>query len=229
MGMLIALLLAGCGPRPSPTPIPSPGEVARRAGERMLATNSLHFVITLSGRPTYVDNARMLALQEARGDLVRPDRVRTIVRLQTLGLTSEVGIIQVGTEQYVTNPLNQRWEKMPAGFGWYIDPTLFYDPDHGIAAVLQQNEWAFTAEEETRTPAFYVLHAQVPGEQLWALTFGMITSGQVRVDFWVGREDGYVHRIRLVETESDPEQPTTWLIELSAFDQPVEIVAPPIP
>jgi hypothetical protein len=57
----------------------------------------------------------------------------------------------------------------------------------------------------------------------------MIASGKVTVDAWVGGQDAYVRRVQIVELESDPENPTQWLIEFSAFDQPVDIEMPPVP
>ena len=230
-GLGLVLLLAACGPAVSPTPMPPrvPAEIAGQSGQQMLTIDTLHFVIEISGRLTYVDNTRTLALKRAEGDLIRPDKVRTIVRLVSLGLTTEIGIIELGREQYVTNPINQQWEKMPAGYGWYLEPRLFFDPERGIEAVLRETDWTFNAAEEARSAGFHVLQGRVSGDRLWAITFGMITSGDVAVDFWVSQQDGYVQRIRLVELESDPEDPTTWIIELSAFDRPVEITAPPLP
>jgi lipoprotein LprG len=65
-------------------------------------------------------------------------------------------------------------------------------------------------------------------EQIASLTAGMIGTGEVTLDVWVGEVDGYVRRIQIVELESDPQDPTQWLIEFSAFDEPVDIQAPPV-
>jgi hypothetical protein len=56
----------------------------------------------------------------------------------------------------------------------------------------------------------------------------MIGAGEVTMDAWVGQQDACVRRIQIVEPESDPEDPTHWLIEFSAFDEPVDIEAPPV-
>lgn len=194
----------------------------------MLATDSLHFVIDLSGKLTFLDDPPTLALKRAEGDLVRPDRVRAIIKLSSFGMTSEVAIVGLGDNQYVTNPLNQQWEKLPAGQGWNFDPTLIFDPQHGIRPILNRTAWAFGAEEEIEDQRHYRLSGQVSGEQVSPLTAGMIVPGRVTVDAWVGEQDAYVRRIQIVELDSDPENPTQWLIQFSAFGEPVDIQAPPV-
>ncbi len=229
IGFLLVVSCRTSTPGPTPTPTPSPVEIARRAGERMLSTSSLHFIIELSGRLTYLDSPPTLALKRAEGDLVRPDRVRGIVKVSSFGIVSEVAIIGLGDEQYITNPLNQQWERLPPGYGWYFDPILIFDPEHGIGPILDGTAWTFGTEEEIEDQTHYRLHGRLPGERISPLTSGMIGPGEVTVDAWVGQQDAYVRRIQIVELESDPENPTHWLIEFSAFDKPVDVEAPPVP
>ncbi len=234
------LFVASCNtpisdPAPTPTPTPSPDEIATQAGEQMLAINSLHFVIEISGELVYLDTPPTMALKRAEGDVVRPDRMRALVKVFSFGVTSEVGIIGLGSEQYITNPLNQQWERLPPGQGWYFDPAMLFDPDHGIEAILKSTDWTYgvsgdtDVEQEVEEFAGYILHGQLPGERLALLTSGMLASGEVTVDIWVSERDASVHRIRIVELESDPENPTSWLIEFSALDEPVDVKAPPTP
>ena len=233
-------LIASCdapvfGPLPTPTPTPSPVEIAAQAGEQMLAIDSLHFVIEISGQLVYLDVPPTLALKRAEGDVVRPDRMRAVVKVFSFGMVSEVGIIGLGDEQYITNPLNQQWERLPPSQGWYFDPALLFDPEYGIEAILGEAAWTFGAggsadvEQDVEEQAHYILHGQLPGERLTRLTSGMIASGEVMVDIWVNRQDVRVDRIQIVELESNPENPTSWLIEFSAHDEAVNIQAPPIP
>jgi len=230
VGLLLAVSCSISAPGPTPSPTPSPVDVATRAGERMLSVNSLHFIIELSGKLTYLDNPPTLALKQAEGDVERPDNVRAIVKVFSFGIVSEVGIIGLGSEQYATNPLNQQWEKLPPDQGWYFDPALLFDPEYGIEGVLKAGTWTFgTEDQDIEEQTYYILHGQLPGERLLFLTSGLIASGEVTIDIWVSREDGYVHRIQMIEQESDPEDPSRWLIEFSAFDEPIDIEAPPVP
>jgi hypothetical protein len=216
-------------PLPTPTPTPSPAEVADLAGQRMLAIDSAHFIIELSGKLTYLDSPPTLALKRAEGDLVRPDRVRALVKVSSFGMTSEVAVVGLGDEQYITNPLNQKWEKLPSGQGWYFDPTLIFDPERGIKPILNETAWTFGTEEGIEGQKHYHLYGQLSGERVSPLVAGMVAPGRVTVDVWAGRQDAFVRRIQIVELDSDPENPTRWLIEFSAFDRPLEIEAPPVP
>ena len=217
------------GPTPTPTSTPIPTDIALQAGEKMLEVRALHFIMELSGSLTYLDDPPTLALKRVEGDVTLPDQVRAIVRISSLGMLSEVGIIGLGEEQYITNPLNQQWEELPPGQGWYFDPALLFDPDYGIASILREAGWAFgMGAGDDQEGNYYILHGQVPSEKLFYLTSGMITSGEIDTEIWVDEETFYVHQIKLVELESDPENPTQWIIKLSDFDKPVDITAPPL-
>ncbi len=194
-----------------------------------MTTQSLHFIIELSGEEAYLDDSRTMVFKRAEGDLVRPDQVRAVVKVSSFGAVAEVAIVGLGDEQYITNPLNQQWVKLPADYGWYFDPTLMFDAEVGIASTLNETAWTFGAEEEKigGQPHCH-LHGQLSAEQIAPLTAGMIGTGEVTLDMWVGEADGYVRRIQIVEPESDPQDPTHWLIEFSAFDEPVDIEAPPV-
>ena len=232
------LLIAGCGastPEPTatptqiPTPTPSPDDIAREAGRRMLSIDSVHFAVELSGKLTYLDRPPTLALKRTEGDLVNPDQVRALVQTSSFGVIAEIGVIGLGSEKYITNPLNQQWEVLDPDLGFYFDTSLLFDPEYGIEAILEGTDWTFGDPGATRETEYYLLQGQVPGEQIAPLTFSMVASGRVSVDVWVSRADYYVQRIELVELDSDPENPTHWVMELSAFDAPVSIEAPPIP
>ncbi len=235
------LLIAGCGdstPEPTmtptpiptltPTPAPSPEDIARQTGRRMLSVDSIHFAVELSGKLTYLDDPPTLALKQMEGDLVNPDQVRAIVQTSSFGVIAEIGIIGLGSDKYITNPLNQQWEVLSPELGFYFDTSLIFHPDHGIEPFLEDTDWTL-GETGASQEEYYLLQGQVPAERIAPLTFGMVNSGRVDVEVWVDRVDYYVHRIELVELDSDPENPTHWLMELSAFDAPVEIEAPPIP
>ncbi len=231
---IVCLCVLGCGSPPAtePTPLPtaalSPGEIAQRAGAKMLAAQALRFSIELSGRLTYLDSPPTLALKHAEGDVARPDRVRAVVKMSTMGIISQVAVIGLGDEQFITNPMNQEWERLSAAQGWYFNPSLLFDPERGIESIIRETDWVFVAEEGASGDD-YRLHGQLPGERIAPLTFHMVTSGEVSIDIWVGRTDDFVRQIELVELDSDPEDPTRWLIELSESEEPVDIEPPPIP
>lgn len=215
------VLLAGCGPSPAPTL--TPAEVAGEAALKMQAVGSFHFLITVTGKPAYLDAAKTTALKQAEGDLVKPDRVRAIAKVSTLGMASEIGIISIGEAQYATNPLTQQWEEVPPQARWSLDLASLFDDEQGIPAILLDSNWGLGSGEGN----IYVLTARMPYQQLRALSFGLIASGEVQVEFQIGRDTMAVQRIQIIEVQSDAEKPTTWTIDLSAFDKPVDIQPPP--
>jgi len=188
----------------------------------MQEVSSFHFVITVTGKAAFLDTNQTMALKRAEGDLAKPDRARAIAKVSTMGMASEIGIITIGETQYATNPLTQAWQEVPAEARWDLDLAQLFDDEQGIPAVLLGTSWSYDAQDAKTA----VLQAQMPYAQLRALGFGLITSGEVDVEFHIGPEDNYVYRIQIVETASDPEEPTTWVIELSAFDQAVDIQPP---
>jgi hypothetical protein len=208
-----AALLAGCSvfqpaPTPTPTPTLSAQEIASRSAGRMLAVQSLHFTIELTGALDYIDSPPTIALKSVDGDLVRPDKFQT--------------------DTYVTNPINQRWEKLPPEWGWYIDPTLLFHPEYGVPAVLPTIPLDKVGVEEVDGRLYYHLNATTQGDYIAWWTLGMIPEGAVVVDAWIDTETFILRRVTLVETASDPDDPTVWHIELSAIDEPVAIEPPPI-
>jgi hypothetical protein len=213
---------------PTPTPVLAAQEIADRSSRAMLELGSMHFEIGLTGALAYVDNPPTTALKAVSGDLLRPDKVKAVVRLSSLGLVTEVGLISIEGASYVTNPLNQRWEALPPEWGWYFDPRLPFDETVGIPAVVPQVRLEKVGLEERDGTTFYHLRGVARGEQITAWTAGLIAEGEVPVDLWIDTDTFLIHRVHLVELSSKPENPTEWDISLSAFDQPVEVQAPPL-
>ena len=125
LGLITSWIVQGCnllrtGPTPTPTPNLSAEEIVNRSSQAMLAINTLHFTIDLTGSLDYIDRPPTTALKHVDGDLFRPDKVRGLVKVSSLGIVTEIGLISIKGQSYVTNPLNQRWEILPPEWGWYF-------------------------------------------------------------------------------------------------------------
>ncbi len=233
VGVVGLAWLAGCAalpppPTPTATPVLSAHEIATRSAGQMLAVQSLHFSLQLTGALDYIDSPPTVALKEVEGDLVRPDDLRALVKLSSFGVVTQVGLIRDGTDMYVTNPINQRWEKLPPEWGWYIDPTLTFDPEYGVPAILPTIDLDKAGVDEIEGRPHYHLNATTEGDYLAWWTMGMIPEGAVIVDVWIDAESFLLRQVTMVETASDSDNPTVWDIQLSAFDQPVEVQPPPL-
>lgn len=215
-------------PTPTPTPDISAAEVARRSSQAMLNLKSMHFAIELSGALAYIDRPPTTALKAVDGDLLRPDKLKAVVRISSLGLVSEVGLISIAGSSYVTNPVNQRWEALPPEWGWYFDPRLPFDERYGIPAVMPNVELKHAGIEQIAGTRAYHLKGVAQGEQVTGWTAGLISAGEVPVDLWIDTETFLIHRVHMVELGSKPENPTEWDITFSKFDRPVQVEAPPV-
>ncbi len=216
------------GPTPVPTPDLTAKEIANRASAAMLAADTLHYAITLSGRLAYIDRPPTTALKSVEGDLLRPDRVTGLVKVSSLGIVIEIGLISIEGQSYVTNPLNQRWEPLPAEWGWYFDPSLPFDEEHGIPAVVPLVELEKAGLEEIEGQTYYRLKGVTQGELIRWWTAGLIGPGDVPLELWINTDTFLIQRVHLVELESDPERPTEWDIAFSSFNQPLDIQPPPV-
>lgn len=221
--------MAGIGsPTPTPTPNLSAKEIAARSSQTMLELDTLHFVIDLTGSLAYIDNPPTTALKHVDGDLLRPDKVRGLVKVSSLGIVTEVGLISIKGQSYVTNPINQRWEQLPPEWGWYFDPRLPFDEEYGIPAVVPYIELEKVGVEQIDDNFYYHLVGVAQGEQITWWTAGLIKEDDVPVDLWIDTSTFLIYRVHLVELVSDPDRPTEWDITFSNFDQPLEIEAPPL-
>lgn len=204
----------------------SADQIKQRSADSMTALQSLHFMIELSGDLTYIDPAGLLALKRAEGDIVTPDRVQATIRTRTLGTTTDLGVVGVGTTQWARNPLSGRWETLPPEYGSF-DIAALFSGERGVVGLLRDVPLSAEPQETLSGRPHYVLSTTTTGQQLTAMTSGMITSGNVAVKLYVDGTSFLLSRIELTELDTDPEEPTYWQITLSAFDQPVTI-APPV-
>lgn len=234
LGVVVASGLTGCALfeassalPPTPTVTLSAQEIATRSAQKMSEVKTLHFRVEFTGATEYADSMHTLALKEVEGDLARPGNLRSVIKMRALGMSTEVGVIRYDGDVYVTNPLNQRWGKLAPEDGPVFDPTLVFDAKAGVPAVLPTLELQKMGVEPFRERPHYHLQASAHGDYLNAWSVGLIPVGPVTLDVWVDCETFLLQQLIMTETASDPKDPTVWHIELSGFDQPVDIKPPP--
>jgi hypothetical protein len=102
----------------------------------------------------------------------------------------------------------------------------------GIAHTLSTlTDLVLIGRQDVNGLSAYQLRGRVDAGRIFSLTLGLsrATSGLLDVEVFVGVRDRRVARITLVEPPPDwaaDAEPTTWLINLSDYDAPVNIEAP---
>ena len=118
---------------------------------------------------------------------------------------------------------------MPPEWGQFNLIALF-DPETGLQGLLKDGIYDLASEgiEEIEEQPHYRITGRASGERMSVMTLGFIGFGDVELEVWIGTKDFYVRRLRIVEPETNPDDPRTWDLEFSKLGQPVEINAPPI-
>lgn len=225
--LLLALTTAGCRDilDVEPTPTPDPRAILQQAGERMQALNSARFEMSRTGGPVYLDAEGQFLFNSTTGEYAAPDSVRAIIRVQASGLALEVNTIAIGDEQWLTNPLTRRWDKLPPG--WGFNPAIIFDPEQGWQPLLREDISNLSLPEPVQVEGrtLYHIRGTVAGERVRVITAGLAGAEPVEVAFWIDPDTHHVVRLQFA-TASAAEEPSTWLLTFSGFDEPVTVEPP---
>jgi lipoprotein LprG len=233
--VLLALLLVACaGPAepapaasPVPTPTPTPREVSAAIGRATQESQSVHFVIELSGKPVAIDAGGTTFLTRMEGDLQRPDGVLALLNV-TLGASAvaEIRTVSLEGRQYLTNPITRQWSCLAPGAAF--DPAILFSPEQGIEHLLQEGfqEVTLVGTEQLDGRAHYHLRGTMDGAQLQAISRGLLGAGPVAVDLWADLATMRLTQLVLVDSASDPSEPSTWSMSFSDYGKAVDVRAP---
>ena len=120
-------------PVPTPTPI-DPAALLHASGRVMEDLDSFHFRLThRSGNTPLSGN---FVVDEAEGEVVKPDRISAKFSGSFGGFAINSGLITLGDLSFMTNPLTDKWEIVPPE----VSPLGFFDPRRGIVAIMSQVE-----------------------------------------------------------------------------------------
>jgi lipoprotein LprG len=219
--LVVALLLvavpAGCGGGGSG---PSAEELVADTVEKTGAVQSFHLAIDTD--QTDVSNSG-LSLTFVDGDVKVPDRLEGKVGGKFLGLAVSTDLIVVGQDYYLKVPFTG-WQKID------VDtlPAAFFDPQHGILAVIQgASGLKRNGSEEVAGVDTYRVTGTVKADDLKALLNNAEGDQELQLDVWIGKDDMLVHRLRLTgPIEPNEKEDAVRNVELSRFDEPVQIEPP---
>lgn len=228
---LLALLLAACGallptatvtPVP-PTPTPTPKELLNRAADATLAAKSLAFTLQREGEPVLFDATTGVKFSEASGEYQAPDRVHAKIKALFGGTLLELEIFWLPEGVITSNPLTGGYSRLGVSPAFDAVAALSKDGIPGVLKALD-NVTQMGAEkiEDVETDH---LRGEIDQSKLvdptGALRVLMPSPGLYTVDVWM--DSTTLHIVRLSLTEPGGSK---WLLDLSGFDEPVDIKAP---
>lgn len=163
-----------------------------------------------------------LVVEEAQGEVVKPDRL-TLKFSGTFGggYAVKSTIVSVGSSTYMTNPLTGAWQEMDQS----VSPLGFFNPTIGIAAMMLQLE--DPKEVETDRDDIHRLTGTLPAVALSPLLGTAIQDVYVDVDLTIDAERNHLLEAivsgRVIEPD---EEGIVRTIELRDFGEPI-VIEPP--
>ena len=203
-------------PTPTPTPV-NPAAVLLESGRTMQVLESFHFRLDHQEGFTALMN---LALSEAEGDIVKPDKMFVDLIGGSAGFLIKSGLIVLGDDSFMINPLTGKWEAVPRE----ASPLGFFDPQEGIASMMAAIETPVLTGFDGRT---YSIEGDLPAEALSPLIGPTLDGATVSVEVAIGVDGYYLERVVFVGAAKEGEvEGTIRTITLSRFGEPVTIEAP---
>lgn len=206
----------------------APAEVLKRASNQLAATRTVAFNLGVTGE-TFVDTYDTIQLLDAKGNLVRPDRVYTEFKVKVAkSLTISVKLITIGDKHWTTDLITGKWGAAPEEFGY--DPSILFDNQNGIGPVMNRiSNAASLGVEKVQGRACRHILANVPQEVIGTLTSNSM-EGDVSVELWIDAENFNLLQAKLIESPSvTSHQPATWVLTLTKQNEKMTIDAPDAP
>jgi lipoprotein LprG len=232
---LTLILIVGCAqsdppaePTPTPTftPTPDPALILREAGEAMQALETVRFEMTRSGAPVYFDPETQLIFNSTVGQYAAPDSARAVIKVQGPGIVLEVNMIAIDADQWLTNPLTRRWEKLPPG--WGFNPAALFDPNLGWEPILREDVTVLEGpiELDFNGRPHYQFRVTAVGDRLPTITAGLVQDEAIELTIWLDRESRLISQMQFETGGADGAEPSQWQLVFSEFNEPVTINPP---
>jgi lipoprotein LprG len=215
--VILGILLAGCGGGADQEASADVAAVIDLAAQTMGGITSAAFAMRRTGAPVEISDLRF---DSAEGVYSAPASAKAILQVKAADISVELGTIAIGERVWLTNPLTGQWEEIPAGSGFNI--AVVFDPDVGWVPLLTED--LSDIELVGVEGGTYVIHGTIAASRVEFLTAGLVEAQAVEADIWIDGDDGYIERVEFA-TEFGGAA-TTWVIEMSGFDEPVTVEPP---
>jgi len=204
----------------------TPRDRLHSAAATLSAAESFHFTLRLENRTIPLDALGMLTYSDVQGSVVAPDRMQAETLVRTPLGNTQVALIAIGDQKWITNPLTRQWESAPPEAGGGV--SGMFNPETGIGAMLVNMDDPQLADEQPHggAPA-YRLSGRLPGSVLAAFAQDLLAVEQLDVLLVVTALDDRIRQIVVREPAGANGPAPVWTFDLTDFDQPVSIEPPP--
>lgn len=218
--------LAGCdlaSQEPTPTPVPTPTPInpavlLAESGDAMNALRTFRFKLAHNKDGTPLADG--ISVTDAEGSVVSPDRISVDFSGVFGGFAIRSGIIAIGANGYMTNPLTGEWESVAAE----VSPLAFFEPQTGIGAMMRSVE---SPTLVSSSDGVHIVEGGLAVSVLAPILGGAATDGDVRVELTVAADSLLLEKAvitgRVTASEADGVIRT---ITLWDFDAPITINPP---
>ena len=191
LALLVMLLaLAACDGDATPTPAVQPAEVLARAAEDGRA-EELQFGLDTSKLEKPPNN---LYITNATGKVEQPGKLAATATALLLGSPVEVQVVALGDDQYMTDPLSNRWQGDPG----QLQRPGAARPGKAIGDILTGVQNPAAAGSETLDGVPTSPDHGHRGPRSGALAFAEITATDpLSVTMWIGSDDFLARQARI--------------------------------
>jgi hypothetical protein len=161
-----------------------------------------------------------LLIQRAEGRVMKPDKLFTEFSGSFGGFVIKTGVITLGDDSYMTNPLSGEWESVPAE----VSPLGFFDPRRGIAAIMAQLVGVRLVPDGR---GVYRVDGELAAEALAPLLGATVEGAIIAAELTIDADNLYLLEATLDGrvTSGEPDG-TVRVIKLSRFNEAFSIEAP---
>lgn len=230
--LLISVIAAGCSTgNETEEPPPDPLALLVEAADNIRSARTFRLEANHSGADYFAsvylgDQPANVAFRRAIGQYVAEDSLQATVSVLASGLPITIDVFALGAQQWVKLP-GTSW--LTADFAPGFNPESLISLDSGFQAALAaltELEYIGTASLEDGTGVYH-LAGRANGPDVTDLLVGMIeATGEVPVDVYIDQETRFPVRLQIEQPETDPEDPTTWTIDVYDINAEPQLTPP---
>lgn len=224
----LVLLLAGCGGAESAAPQPTPVDPVRQAAAKTQEAKTQHVRLNAS----ITVQGRTVAMK-GNGDFDNATKTGTMtVDANVAGLSMEIDQVLKGTDVYMRSPLFSA--ALPKGKTWVKIDLQKFGERRGIdvGALVAQSPAAMFSQLRAAGAVTKVGEdddtTRYRGRIYPAEPPSAVRREGIRYrpfDVWVGKDDGFIHRLRVDYTAAG--QKVAMTMRFSDFGKRVDVTVPP--